>query len=198
MDVEKIVYLCKRKIEGIDSYSIKLVTFVTKKIMKKKTKDQCIVSEEGSFVSSYPVRENLKKWVDTEFERLVSRGRNTNKFFADTDPDSNTLIIVSDEYILKLNMDEGVIDLLVNGEKNSSIWKDVIENVPVQFASCFDNPMYFTYKISSSASEEMESYFFSLVGFNNDVPIYGLVPLNQLEETVKKFGSMVESMSNIF
>lgn len=166
--------------------------------MKKKTKDQCMVSEEHSFYSSYPVRENLKKWVDTEFKRLVSRGRNTNKFFADTDPYSNTLIIVSDEYILKLNMDEGVIDLIVNTEEDSSIWKDVIENVPVQFASCFDNPMSFTYKISSSASEEMESYFFSLVGFNNDVPIYGLVPLNQLEETVKKFGSMVESMSNIF
>ena len=163
--------------------------------MKKKEK---IMSVEDSFYSSYPVRENLKKWVDTEFKRLVSRGRNTNKFFADTDPDSNTLIIVSDEYILKLNMNEGVIDLLVNTEEDSPIWKDVIENVPVQFASCFDNPMGFTYKISASTGEKMESYFFSLVGFNNDVPIYGLVPLNQLEETVKKFGSMVESMSNIF
>ena len=163
--------------------------------MEKKEK---IMSVEDSFYSSYPVHENLKKWVNTEFERLASRGRNTSKFFADTDPDSNALIIVSDEYILKLNMDEGVIDLLVNTEEDSSIWKDVIENVPVQFASCFDNPMSFTYKISASTDEKMESYFFSLVGFNNDVPIYGLVPLNQLEETVKKFGSMVESMSNIF
>lgn len=162
--------------------------------MEKKFKSRFV---EDSFVSSYPVRENLKKWVDNEFERFISRGRDTDKFFADTDPDSNTLIIVSDEYIMKLNMDEGVIDLQVNTEEDSSIWKDVIENVPVQFASCFDNPMSFTYKISSSASEKMESYFFSLVGFNNDVPIYGLVPLNQLEETVKKFGSMVESMSNI-
>ena len=132
--------------------------------MKKKTKDQCVVSEEGSFYSSYPVRENLKKWVDAEFERLVSRGRNTNKFFADTDPDSNALIIVSDEYILKLNMDEGVIDLVVKGEKNSPIWNDVVNNVPARFAQCFSNPENFIYAVSTTKSKEKWYFCFKQDG----------------------------------
>lgn len=151
--------------------------------MKKKTKNQCVVSEEGSFVSSYPVRDNLKKWVDTEFERLVSRGRNTNKFFADTDPDSNTLIIVSDEYILKFNMDEGVIDLIVNTEEDSSIWKDVIENVPVQFASCFDNPENFVYGLSTTKSKEKWYYGFKRDNKESDT-LFPIIGFNEMPKTL--------------
>ena len=151
--------------------------------MAKKTKNQCVVSEEDSFVSSYPVRENLKKWVDTEFKRLVSRGRNTNKFFADTDPDSNTLIIVSDEYILKFNMDEGVIDLVINTEEDSSIWDDVIENVPVQFASCFDNPVGFLYRLSTTKSKEKWHY-----GFKRDNKesgtLFPIIGFNEMPQTL--------------
>ena len=147
------------------------------------TKNSKIMSVEGSFVSSYPVRENLKKWVDTEFERLVSRGRNTSKFFADTDPYSNTLIIVSDEYTMKLNMDEGVIDLIVNTEKDSSIWKDVIENVPVQFASCFDNPMSFTYEISSTKSKEKWYYSFKRDDKESGI-LFPIVGFNEMPKTL--------------
>ena len=148
--------------------------------MKKKSKNQSI---EGSFYSSYPVRENLKKWVDAEFGRLISRGRNTNKFFADTDPDSNTLIIVSDEYIMKLNMDEGVIDLLVNTEKDSSIWKDVIENVPVQFASCFDNPETFVYGFSTTKSKEKWYYSFKRDGKESGT-LFPIIGFNEMPKTL--------------
>lgn len=142
--------------------------------------------------------QDLKKWVDTEFGRLISRGKDTDKFDAIADTDSNELKIVCEEYTMIYKKDERVIDLVVNGEKDSPIWNDVVNNVPVQFAACIDNPMGFTYKLSTNTSEEKESYLFSLAGFNNFMPLFGLIPLNQLEETAKKFGSMVESMSNIF
>lgn len=154
--------------------------------MEKKNKNQSIIES------------NIQKWYDAETKRLVSKGEDINNIFIVADPYYNEGTIICDDYTLGFNRDECVVDLVVKGEKNSSIWDDVVNNVPVQFASCLDNPMSFTYNISANTSEEMESYFFSLVGFNNDVPIYGLVPLHQLEETVKKFGSMVESMSNIF
>lgn len=167
--------------------------------MEKKEK---IMSVEDSFVASVSLYENLKKWVDTEFERLISRGRDTNKFFADTDPDSNALIIVSDEYTMKFIKDERAIDLVVNGEKNSSIWDDVVNSVPVQFASCIDSPMSFTYKISSSTSEEKESYLFSVVGFNNFMPLFGLIPLEKVEEKIKENKEKIENfdelIANIF
>lgn len=163
--------------------------------MEKKEK---IMSVEDSFVSSDSLYENLKKWVDAEFERLISRGKDTTKFFVYADPDSNEARIVCEEYTMKFNKDERVIDLVINGEKNSPIWDDVVNNVPVQFASCLDNPMYFTYKLSTNTSEEKESYLFSVVGFNNFMPLFGLIPLEKVEEKIKNSDSLIESMSNIF
>lgn len=162
--------------------------------MEKKEK---IMSVEDSFYASYSLRENLKKWVDAEFKRLISRGKDTDKFDALIDPDSNMLTIVSDEYTMKFNKDERVIDLLVNGEKNSPIWDDVVNNVPVQFASCLDNPMYFTYKLSTNTSEEKESYLFSVVGFNNFMPLLGLIPLEKVEEKIKENKEKIENFDEL-
>ena len=153
--------------------------------MKKKTKDQCIKS-------------NIKKWLTAELERLASRGRDIDKFDAIVSPDSNELKMVCEEYTMKFIKDEKVIDLAINGEKKSSIWDDVINNVPVQFASCIDSPMGFTYKLSSSTSEEKESYLFTLVDFKNLMPLFGLVPLQQVEEKIeenrKNLGSMIADL----
>ena len=156
-----------------------------------------MVSEEDSFVASVSLYENLKKWVDAEFERLISRGRDIDKFDALTDPDSNMLTIVSDEYTMKFIKDERAIDLVVNGEKNSSIWDDVINNVPVQFAACIDNPMYFTYKLSTNTSEEKESYLFSVVGFNNFMPLFGLIPLEKVEKKIKENKEKIENFNEL-
>ena len=149
--------------------------------MEKKTKDQSIKS-------------NIKKWLTAELERLASRGRDIDKFDAIVSPDSNELKMVCEEYTMKFIKDEKVIDLVVNGKKNSSIWDDVVNNVPVQFATCIDNPMGFTYKISSSTSDKKESYLFSLVGFNNFMPLFGLIPLRQVEEEIEEKRKDLDSM----
>ena len=138
--------------------------------------------------------DNLKKWVDAEFGRLISRGKDTSKFDAIADTDSNELKIVCEEYTMIYKKDERVIDLVINGEKDSPIWYDVINNVPVQFAVCIDNPMGFTYKLSSSTSEEKESYLFSVTGFNNFMPLFGLIPLRQVEEEIEENRKDLDSM----
>ena len=138
--------------------------------------------------------DNLKKWVDTEFERLISRGKDTGKFDAHADTDSNELKIVCEEYTMTYKKDERVIDLVINGEKNSSIWNDVINNVPIQFAQCIDNPMSFTYNISANTSEEKESYLFSVTGFNNFMPLFGLIPLRIVEEKIEENRKDLDSM----
>ena len=138
--------------------------------------------------------QDLKKWVDNEFERLISRGKDTSKFDAIADTDSNELKIVCEEYTMIYKKDERVIDLVINGEKNSSIWNDVVNNVPVQFAACIDNPMGFTYNLSSSTSEEKESYLFSVTGFSNFMPLFGLIPLRQVEEKIEENRKDLDSM----
>ena len=138
--------------------------------------------------------DNIKKWLTAELERLVSRGKDIDKFDVITDTDSNELKIVCEEYTMIYKKDERVVDLVVNGEKDSSIWNDVINSVPVQFASCIDNPMSFIYKISASTSEEKESYLFSVTGFNNFMPLFGLVPLRQVEEIIKEERKNLDSM----
>ena len=149
--------------------------------MKKKTKDQSIKS-------------NIKKWLTAELERLASSGRDIDKFDAIVSPDSNELKMVCEEYTMIYKKDERVIDLVIKGEKNSSIWDDVINNVPIQFASCIDNPMSFIYKISANTSEEKESYLFSVTGFNNFMPLFGLIPLRLVEEKIEENRKTLDSM----
>ena len=138
--------------------------------------------------------QDLKKWVDNEYDRLISRGKDTDKFDAIADTDSNELKIVCEEYTMIYEKDERIIDLVVNGEKNSSIWNDVINNVPIQFAACLDNPMSFIYKLSTNTSEEKESYLFSVTGFNNFMPLFGLIPLQQVEEEIEENRKDLDSM----
>ena len=140
------------------------------------------------------IKSNIKKWLTAELERLVSRGKDIDKFDALVSPDSNELRMVCEEYTMKFIKDERTIDLVVNGEKDSPIWKDVIDSVPIQFASCIDNPMSFIYKISTNTSEEKESYLFSVTGFNNFMPLFGLVPLRQVEEKIEEKRKDLDSM----
>ena len=132
--------------------------------MKKKTKDQCILES------------NLEKWANEETARLAAKGKD-DKFCIVTYSKMNKGTIHGGDYTMKFNRDEGVIDLVINGEEDSSIWKDVIENVPVQFASCFDNPENFVYGLSTTKSKEKWYYsfkrddkesgaLFPIVGFN--------------------------------
>lgn len=125
--------------------------------MKKKTKDMSVVES------------NFANWVSEEKNRLALKGYDTTKFFVYADPDINEGIIICDEYTMKFNRDECVIDLVINGEEDSSIWDDVVDSVPARFAAfltgdpknfLIGKPENFLYRISSNTSEEKEFYYF--------------------------------------
>ena len=159
----------------IERNSIKITYFCYKR-MEKKEKTKFV---EDSFVSSdCSVFEiSIKKWYDAEFERLAAKGKDTSKFHLLADPDINVGSVCCEDYSIRFNRDEGIIDLVINTEKDSSIWDDVVKNVPVQFASCFDNPENFVYGLSTTKSKEKWYYsfkrddkesgaLFPIVGFN--------------------------------
>ena len=125
--------------------------------MKKKTKDMSVVES------------NFANWVSEEKNRLALKGYDTTKFFVYADPDINEGIIICDEYTMKFNRDECVIDLVINGEEDSSIWDDVVDSVPARFAAfltgdpknfLIGKPENFLYRISSNTSEKKEFYYF--------------------------------------
>ena len=127
--------------------------------MSKNSKNQCV---EDSFVSSNcSIESNIRKWVDTELERLASRGKGGSKFHLQADLDDNVGSVCCADYTMKFNGLYGIIDLAINGEKDSSIWKDVIENVPAQFASVLTGaPEHFLYRLSSNTSDKKKFYGF--------------------------------------
>ena len=125
--------------------------------MKKKTKDMSVLES------------NLANWVSEEKNRLALKGYDTTKFFVYADPDINEGIIICDEYTMKFNRDECVIDLVINGEEDSSIWDDVVDSVPARFAAfltgdpknfLIGKPENFLYRISSNTSEKKDFYYF--------------------------------------
>ena len=117
--------------------------------MKKKTKDMSIIES------------NFANWVSEEKNRLALKGYDTTKFFVYADPDINEGIIICDEYTMKFNRDECVIDLVINGEEDSSIWDDVVDSVPARFAAFLTGkPETFLYRISSNTSKKKGFYYF--------------------------------------
>ena len=132
--------------------------------MKKKTKNQCILES------------NLEKWSNEETARLAARGKD-DKFYIITYNKMNEGTIRCEDYTMKFNRNERLIDLVINGEEDSSIWDDVIENVPARFAQYLDNPETFVYGLSTTKSKEKWYYSFKrdnkesgtlflIVGFN--------------------------------
>ena len=116
--------------------------------MKKKTKDQSVLES------------NLEKWANEETARLASRGKD-DRFCIVTYNKMNKGTIHGGDYTMKFNRDERIIDLVINGEKNSSIWDDVVNNVPVRFAAfLIGKPENVLYRISSNTSEKKEFYYF--------------------------------------
>ena len=125
--------------------------------MEKKTKNQSIIES------------NFANWVNEEKNRLALKGYDTTKFFVYADPDINEGIIICADYTMKFNRDECVIDLVINGEEDSSIWDDVVDSVPARFAAfltgdpknfLIGKPENFLYRISSNTSEKKEFYYF--------------------------------------
>lgn len=128
--------------------------------MEKKEK---IMSVEDSFDSSdCSVFEiDHENWLTYERIRLVKKGKDINKFVVSADPDFNEGSVCCEDYTMIFNKDERAIDLVINSEEDSPIWNNVIENVPVQFASFLNcKPETFLYRISSNTSEIKPFYCF--------------------------------------
>ena len=116
--------------------------------MEKKEKTKFV---EDSFVASdCSVFEiSIKKWFNAEWERLAAKGKDTSKLHLLADPDINVGSVCCEDYSIRFNRDERIIDLVINGEKDSPIWDDVIDNVPAQFASYLADPRGFLYRVST-------------------------------------------------
>ena len=140
--------------------------------MEKKNKNQSIIES------------NIQKWYDAETERLVSKGEDINNIFIVADPYYNEGTIICDDYTLGFNRDECVVDLVVKGKKNSSIWDDVVNNVPVQFASCLDNPENFVYGFSTTKSKE-KWYFCFKRGDKESGTLFPIVGFDEMPKTLK-------------
>ena len=166
-------------------------------IMEKKWKTKFV---EDSFDSSdcSVFESNINKWYDAEFERLASMGKDTSKFHLFADPDINEGSVWCEDYIMKFNRVEGAIDLVINGEEGSPVWKDVVYNVPVRFASCLGDPVGFLYRISTNTSEEKEFYGFVDTEHDAGILIH-LTEFNEIGEwKAENFDSLISSMYNIF
>lgn len=112
-------------------------------------------------------------WPTYERIRLIKKGKDINKFVISADPDFNEGTILCEDYTLKFNRDECAIDLVVNGALNSPIWDDVIENVPVQFASFLDCNSNFLFHFSTNIGDEMGFYVFAF--WANGRPVFAMV-----------------------
>lgn len=163
--------------------------------MEKKEK---IMSVEDSFVSSdCSIESNFKKWYAAEKERLASRGKDTDKIYIFADLEISVGSICCEDYIMKFNRDEGVIDLIINGEEDSPVWKDVISNVPAQFAECLGKPENFLYRISTSTSDKKKFYgCATIVDVDVMLPINGFTAIEAWK--AENFDSLIDSIYTIF
>ena len=168
--------------------------------MEKKFKSRFV---EDSFVSSdysdcSVFESSIKKWYDAELERLASKeDKDDDNLYLFADPEINEGSVCCEDYIMKFNRDERVIDLVINGEEGSPVWKDVVYNVPARFASCLGDPVGFLYRISTNTSEEKE--FYGFVDTEHDAGI--LIHLTEFNEIgtwkAENFDSLISSMYNI-
>ena len=141
--------------------------------------------EKELFVSSdCSIESNLEKWSNEETERLASKGKDITKFKKTVSQNVNVGTVYCEDYTMKFNRDEGVIDLVINGEKDSSIWDDVIENVPARFAQYLDNPENFVYGLSTTKSKEKWYYSFKRDDKESGT-LFPIVGFNEMPKTLK-------------
>ena len=160
--------------------------------MEKKWKTKFV---EDSFDSSdcSVFESNINKWYDAEFERLASMGKDTSKFHLFCDPDINEGSVWCEDYIMKFNRVAGAIDLVINGEEGSPVWKDVVYNVPTQFASYLGAPENFLYRVSTSTSDKKE--FCGFLDEGQLIRITEFTPSGAWR--AENFDELISSMYNI-
>lgn len=168
--------------------------------MEKKFKSRFVEdSFDSSNCSDCSVFEsNIKKWYDAERERLASKvDKDNDNLYLFCDPEINEGSVCCEDYAFAFNRDEGVIDLIVNGEEGSFIWDNVIHCVLAQFASCLGNPKNFLYRVSSNTSDKKKFY-----GCATIVDVDVMLPINGFTEIedwkAANFDSLISSIYNIF
>ena len=165
--------------------------------MVKKFKSRFV---EDSFDSSdWSFETNIRKWYDAERERLVSKAdKDNDNLCLFTDPEISIGSVCCEDYTIRFNRDERIIDLVINGEEGSPVWKDVIYNVPARFASCLGDPVGFLYRLSTNTSEEKEFYCFVDTEPTTGILFY-VTEFNEIGTwRAENFDSLIESMYNIF
>ena len=165
--------------------------------MTKKFKSRFV--EDSFDFSNYAIQSNINKWFDAEKERFASKvDKDDDNLYLFCDPEINEGSVCCEDYTIRFNRDERVIDLVINGEEGSPVWKDVVYNVPARFASCLGDPVGFLYRISTNTSEEKE--FYGFVDTEHDAGI--LIHLTEFNPVVEwkaeNFDSLISSMYNIF
>ena len=143
------------------------------KDFKTKIAEDCSVFES-----------NLEKWANEERERLASKGKDIAKFKISTSKDINEGTILCEDYTLKFNRTEKIIDLIIHIEKDSSIWDDVIYNVPARFAQYLGNPENFVYGFSTTKSKEKWYYSFKRDDKESGT-LFPIVGFNEMPKTLK-------------
>ena len=163
--------------------------------MEKKWKTKFV---EDSFDSSdWSFESNIKKWYDAEFERLASKGRDTSKFYLFCDPEINEGSAGCEDYTIRFNRDERIIDFVINSEEGSPVWKDVVYNVPARFASVLGDPVGFLYRLSTNTSDKKEFYCFVDTEPTVGILFY-VTEFNEIGTwRAGNFDSLISSMYNI-
>ena len=149
---------------------------MVKYFKSKITKDSFIYSDCSAIAK-------LRAWSDSEEERLASKGKDITKFKITVSQNVNVGTIYCEDYTLKFNLDECVIDLIINIEKDSSIWDDVIENVPARFAQYLGNPETFVYGLSTTKSKEKWHYSFKQDDKESGT-LFPIVSFNEMPNTL--------------
>lgn len=165
--------------------------------MIKKFKSRFV---EDSFVSSdYSIESNIRKWYDAERERFASKeDKDNDNLYLFTDPEISVGSVCCEDYTIRFNRDERIIDLAINSEEGSPVWKDVVYNVPARFASCLGDPVGFLYRLSSNTSDKKEFYCFVDTEPTVGILFY-VTEFNEIGTwRAENFDSLTDSMYNIF
>ena len=160
--------------------------------MTKKFKSRFV--EDSFDFSNYAIQSNINKWFDAEKERFASKvDKDDDNLYLFCDPEINEGSVWCEDYIMKFNRVEWAIDLVINSEEGSPVWKDVVCNVPTQFASYLGAPEIFLYRVSTSTSDKKE--FCGFLDEGQLIRITEFTPSGAWR--AENFDSLISSMYNI-
>ena len=160
---------------------------------------KCRFVEDSFDSSDFSIESNIRKWYDAERERFASKeDKDNDNLCLFTDPEISVGSVCCDDYTIRFNRDERIIDLVINSEEGSPVWKDVVYNVPARFASVLGDPVGFLYRLSTNTSDKKEFYCFVDTEPTAGILFY-VTEFNEIGTwRAENFDSLISSMYNIF